>query len=60
MVSKMAKGVASFRLDSEALDVLKRLSDSWGVSQAQVIELLIKEAVRENRQLRPVATREET
>ena len=52
-VSK-SKESRNFRLDGEVLDILRRLSESWHVSQAQVIEILAREAVREGRELRAV------
>lgn len=48
----MPKDVHSFRLDSETLDTIRKLSRSWGVSQAQVIEILVREA--EGRELKTV------
>ncbi len=50
----MAKESRNFRLDSEVLEILKRLSERWHVSQAQVIEIMARETERENRQLRAV------
>lgn len=51
----MTKEARSFRLESEALESLQRLSDKWNVSQAVVLEMLIREAEREGRELRAVA-----
>lgn len=53
----MVKESRNFRLSSEVLELLQHLSDSWGISQAQVLELLVKEAVRESRELRAVPTK---
>jgi hypothetical protein len=50
----VVKESRNFRLDPEALELLQRLSERWKVSQAQVLEILIREATRENRDLRPV------
>lgn len=49
----------SFRLEKGTLEGIARLSDRWSVSQAQVIELLVREAEREGRELRVVPTRGE-
>ena len=40
----MAKESRNFRLAKDVLDEIKQLSASWGVSQAQVIEILVREA----------------
>jgi uncharacterized protein (DUF4415 family) len=50
----VAKESRNFRLDADVLEMLRRLSESWHVSQAQVIEILTREAVREGRELRAV------
>lgn len=50
----MAKESRNFRLGADVLDTLRQLSESWGISQAQVIEILIREAARESRELRAV------
>jgi hypothetical protein len=44
----------NFRLDSEVLKMLREISEEWHVSQAQVIEMLVREAVAENKQLKVV------
>lgn len=48
----MAKVSRNFRLDPEVLEDLGRLSESWEVSQARVLELLVREAVAESKMLR--------
>lgn len=50
----MSKESRNFRLSRETLEHLRSLSEAWGVSQAQVIELLVREAVREGRSLQLV------
>jgi hypothetical protein len=55
----MAKQHISFRLDSEALEYLRWFSESWGISQALVLELLLREAAREGRELRAMKVKEE-
>lgn len=49
MPNKMSR---SFRLEPESLQQLARLSDRWGTSQARVLELLIDEAVAEDKTLK--------
>lgn len=49
----------SFRLEEETLVGIARLSEKWSVSQAQVIEFLVREAERERRELRTIPTRGE-
>lgn len=49
MPNKMSR---SFRLEPESLEQLGRLSDRWGISQAKVLELLIEEAVAEDKILK--------
>lgn len=39
-------------MSEEALENLRLLSERWGVHKVQVLELLLKEAIRENRELR--------
>lgn len=48
----MAKVSRNFRLDPDVLEDLQRLSGSWQVSQARVLELLVREAVAEDKVLR--------
>lgn len=48
----MAKVSRNFRLEPEVLEDLGRLSEQWEVSQARVLELLVKEAVAEDKMLR--------
>lgn len=55
----MTKESRNFRLDPEALELLRRLSDKWNVSQAQVLEILIREADREEKDLRLVSLPED-
>jgi len=55
----MVKQHASFRLDSDVLEYVRWFSESWGISQALVLELLIREAAREGRELRAVKVDEE-
>ena len=50
----MTKVSRNFRFDGEVLEMIRGLSESWHVSQTQVVELLVREAVRENRELRAV------
>lgn len=50
----MVKESRNFRLDAETLEALRRLSDKWKVSQAQVLVLLVREADKENKDLRVV------
>lgn len=49
MPNKMSR---SFRLEPESLEQLGRLSGRWGISQARVLELLIEEAVAEDKMLK--------
>jgi hypothetical protein len=39
----------SFRLSEETIDLLKEWSDQSGISQAVILELLVKEANRKGR-----------
>lgn len=48
----MAKVSRNFRLEPEVLEDLGRLSEQWEVSQARVLELLVREAVAEDKTLR--------
>lgn len=50
----MVKESRNFRLGSDTLEKLRRLSEKWKVSQAHALELLIDEADREDRDLRLV------
>lgn len=50
----MTKESRNFRLSSETLESIRRLSDKWNVSQAQVLEILVREAAREDKDLRLV------
>ncbi len=50
----MAKESRNFRLRPETLESIQRLSELWGVSQARVLELLVREAVEERLELRIV------
>jgi hypothetical protein len=50
----MPKESRNFRLDPEALATLRRLADKWSVSQTHALELIIKEAGRQNRELQLV------
>lgn len=50
----VVKESRNFRLDPEVRQQLQVLAAKWGVSQAQVVEILVREAARENRQLRAV------
>lgn len=52
--AKTRKEARSFRLDSEVLGMLQRLSEEWHISQAQVLEMLVREAVEEKKGLRVV------
>ena len=48
----MAKVSRNFRLEPEVLEDLGRLSEDWEVSQARVLELLVREAVAEEKTLK--------
>lgn len=48
----MAKLSRNFRLDPEVLRNLQSLAEQWEVSQARVIELLVREAVEQDKTLR--------
>lgn len=48
----MAKVSRNFRLEPEVLSDLQRLSEDWEVSQARVLELLVREAVAEEKTLK--------
>lgn len=48
----MAKVSRNFRLDPEVLQSLSRLSEDWEVSQARVVELLVREAEAEDKTLK--------
>lgn len=48
----MAKVSRNFRLEPEVLRDLQGLAERWGVSQARVIELLVREAVEQDKTLR--------
>lgn len=48
----MAKVSRNFRLEPEVLEDLGRLSEQWEVSQARVLELLVREAVAEDKTLK--------
>lgn len=48
----------NFRLTPEALEQLATLSEQWGASQAHVIEILVREAIREGRELRAIKSAE--
>ncbi len=48
----MAKVSRNFRLDPEVLEDLQRLSEGWRVSQARVLELLVRDAVAEGKMLK--------
>lgn len=48
----MAKVSRNFRLEPEVLSDLQRLADDWEVSQARVVELLVREAVAEQKTLK--------
>ena len=50
----MPKEQANFRIEGEALEQIRRLSRRWNVSQGRMIELLVEEAIRENRELRAI------
>lgn len=49
----MPKESRNFRLSTETLEAVRILSERWGVSQAQVIELLVREA--QDKELRIMA-----
>lgn len=40
----MPKVRVSYRLEEDADKIIRNLAESWGVSQAQVIEILVREA----------------
>lgn len=44
----------NFRLAPEVLETLQHLAEQWHVSQAQALEILIREAKREKRELRTI------
>jgi hypothetical protein len=48
----VAKQSRNFRLDQQTLESLQQLASKWNVSQAQVVELLVREADRGNKELR--------
>lgn len=48
----MVKVSRNFRLDPAVLEDLQRLSRRWEVSQARVLELLVREAVAEDKVLK--------
>lgn len=48
----MAKVSRNFRLQPEVLSDLGRLSEQWEVSQARVLELLVREAVAQEKTLK--------
>lgn len=52
--SKTETFPTSFRLDGPTQDRLRWLAARWGVSRARVIELLVQEAEREGREIRPL------
>ena len=41
----------NFRLDGEVLEMIRQLSEEWHVSQAQVIEHLVREAIEQDKTL---------
>lgn len=47
----MGKEPRSFRLDEEVLNDIRYLSERWHVSQVQVLEMLVREAIREGKEL---------
>lgn len=57
MEAKARKEARSFRLDHDVTRMIGELSERWHVSQAQVMEILVREAVREGRELRAVRSK---
>lgn len=45
-IAYMGKKSKGFRLSEKAFDLLKRLSDEKGISEAAVLEILIREAAK--------------